>query len=62
LTPVHAITHSAINAVGYLAHVRAVTLDIAKDDTREHVVLAGGDVADIAAFCAVGGVGVNADG
>ena len=61
LKPVHAVTHSAVNAVGYRANVRAVALDIAQDDTREHVVLADSDVADIAAFDAVGGAAVNAD-
>jgi len=47
--------------VGYRANVRAVALDIAQDDTREHAALADSHVADIAAFGAVGGVAVNAD-
>ena len=60
LTPVHAVTDCAVNAVGYPSNVRAVALDIAQDDTRKHVVFADSDVADIAAFGAVGGRAVNA--
>jgi len=41
--------------------VGAGALNIAQDDTREHVVPADSDVADIAAFGAVGGTAVNAD-
>ena len=38
-----------------------MALNIAQDDTRELAVPADGDVADIAAFGAVGGAAVNAD-
>ena len=61
LAPVHTVADGAVNVIGYRADVRAVALDIAQDDTREHVVLAGSDVANIAAFGAVGSAAVNAD-
>ena len=59
--PVHALTHSAVNVVRYRADVRAVAVYVAQDEPRHRVVLAGSDIADIAALGAVGGAAVNAD-
>ena len=59
--PVHAVTDSAVHVVGYHANVRTVTLYVAQANARDYVVLAGGDIADIATLSAVGGAAVNAD-
>ena len=58
---VHAFTYSAVDAARYRADVRTVAQDIAQDEPRNQVVLAGGDTADIAALGTVGGAAVNAD-
>ena len=60
--PVYAFTHSAVNAARYRADVRAMAQHIAQDEPRNQVVLAGGNIADIAALGAVGGAAVNAEG
>jgi hypothetical protein len=39
-----------------------VALDIAQDEPRNQIVPAGSDIADIAAFIAVGSAAVNAEG
>jgi hypothetical protein len=58
---VHTVAHGAVEAVRYRADIRAVTLDIAQDEPRNQVVLAGSDIADIAALGAIGGAAVDAD-